>query len=263
VSTPTPPPGYPQDDQLGPAGQTGYGQPGPYGQPPAQPGGYQPQDQPGAYGQPPGQPGAYGQPPAQPGAYGQPPAQPGAYGPPPGQPGSYGQPSPYGPTPYGQNPYGEQANPYGQGYGYGLPGSGELAGWGARVGASLIDSLITAGPVLVGYVSAQAINGGEDELRAGAGLVIAIAYLAALGLWVWNRVIKQGRTGQSIGKRALGISLIGELSGQPVGAGRAFGRELLSWLFNNICFLNVLWPLWDDRQQTWHDKVVSTLVVRA
>ena len=25
---------------------------------------------------------------------------------------------------------------------------------------------------------------------------------------------------------------------------------------------NVLWPLWDDQRQTWHDKVINTYVIK-
>ena len=39
-------------------------------------------------------------------------------------------------------------------------------------------------------------------------------------------------------------------------------KDFLSGIFNNACFLNVLWPLWDDQNQTWHDKVMSTYVIK-
>jgi len=29
-----------------------------------------------------------------------------------------------------------------------------------------------------------------------------------------------------------------------------------------IFYLGYLWMLWDDKQQTWHDKVVGSIVVR-
>jgi hypothetical protein len=30
-----------------------------------------------------------------------------------------------------------------------------------------------------------------------------------------------------------------------------------------VCLLGYLWALWDERKQTWHDKVVNSIVVRA
>ncbi|MEV8378581.1 RDD family protein [Kribbella sp. NPDC056861] len=201
------------------------------------------------------------QPPGQP--YGQ---QPGQYGPP-GQPGGYGQPQ-YGQPGYGQPQYGAQ-NPYQQGYGYGPVGGGELAGWGSRVGASLLDGLVSGVPVIIGYVVllTSVSNNGENiysdgSPSSGAIVVFVIGILASIGLWVWNRVIRQGNTGQSVGKSVLGIKLVDSASYQPIGAGKAFLRDFLRGIFDQACLLNSLWPLWDDKKQTWHDKVMSTYVVK-
>ncbi|MDX6260620.1 MAG: hypothetical protein QOH84_2308 [Kribbellaceae bacterium] len=228
VSTPTPPPGYGPQDPNQP-GQYGQQQPG-YGQPQA------------PYGQPP----QYGQP-----GYGQP-----GYG----QPG-YGQPQP----PYGQNPYQ-------QGYGYGGPGGSELADWGSRVGAALLDGLISGIPGGIGYlvfaidIAAKADSDSytyNNEGPSAFAVILAIVgILASIGLWVWNRVIRQGRTGQSLGKSVLKIKLVDAVYFQPIGAGKSLLRDILRGIFDQVCFLNSLWPLWDDKKQTWHDKVMSTYVIK-
>jgi uncharacterized RDD family membrane protein YckC len=291
VSTPPYDPDRPQDDpdespeqpeQPGPPGQSaepgqsgqqGYGQP-PQGQPQyGQPGSPQyGQPQPGQPGQPPyaqpqdGQPGQpqYGQQQGQP-QYGQP-----QYGQPQyGQP-QYGQPQ-YGQAQYGQ-PYGQQpyAQPgYGYGYGYGGPPGAQLAGWGSRVGAALLDGLISGVPVTIGYVvfianlASRASNTYPDDgPTAGATIVFLIGILAGLAVWVWNRVIRQGSTGQSIGKSALHIKLVAADTYQPIGAGKSLLRDILRSIFDSACFLNALWPLWDEQKQTWHDKVMSTYVIK-
>ncbi|MDX6252367.1 MAG: hypothetical protein QOF10_5727 [Kribbellaceae bacterium] len=271
MSTPTPPPGNgPQDEPSGPQGQPPYGQ-NPPGQPgyPNQPQGQPPYGQP-QYGQP-GQP-QYGQP-GQP-QYGQPgPPQYGQPGQPqygqPGQP-QYGQPQ-YGQPQYGQQPYAQPS--YGQpasyGYGYGGAGGAELAGWGSRVGAGLIDGLISFVPVGIGYgvfganLASRANNAYPDDgPTAGAVIVLVIGLLASLGLWVWNRVIRQGKTGQSLGKSALNIKLVASDTYQPIGAGKSLLRDILRSIFDSACFLNWLWPLWDEQKQTWHDKVMSTYVIK-
>ncbi|GAA3098612.1 hypothetical protein GCM10010530_23980 [Kribbella aluminosa] len=174
----------------------------------------------------------------------------------------------YGQQPYGQ-PYGQQ--PYGQpGYGYGYgPPVPPLADWLPRVGASLIDGLITGVPILIGYgvmigaaISQSANDSSNDAPPAFALILLLVGMLASLGLGLWNRVFRQGRTGQSVGKSVLHLRLVDSRTGQPIGAGRAFLREFLSGVFNNACFFDSLWPLWDDQKQTWHDKVVNTYVVR-
>jgi uncharacterized RDD family membrane protein YckC len=279
VSTPTPPPGFdPQNptqpggpDQLGQYGQ----QPGYYGQSPqdGQPGSYP--GQPGQYGQQPGygqapgqqpgyaqqQPGQYGQQPGygqqQPGQYGQ--QQPGAY---PGQPGQYGQQAPgqpgaYGQQPggaYGQQPYGSQQyspQPYG-GYGYGAQATGNLATWPVRAGALLIDVII----YLVPYGIGSTIS------RNGSPGIALVFYLIALGIWVYNRLIQQGQTGQSWGKKAVGLKLISADTGQTVGVGKAFLRELTHLLDSLSCYVGYLWPLWDEKKQTFADKINNTYVVK-
>lgn len=254
------PPSYP--GQYGQ--QPGYGQPG-YGEP-----GY---NQPGQYGQQPGQPGQYGQQPGQPGQYGQQPGQygqPSQYGQQPGQygqqSGSYpGQPSQYGQAPgqpggypgqpagaYGQ-PYGAQ--PYG-GYGYGGQATGTLATWPVRVGSYIIDYLVVGIPGTIGnYIS-------DNSYSSSAGVVSLLLSLVTIGLWVWNRVIKQGRTGQSVGKQALGLKLVGAETGQPIGAGKSLLRDITHILDALPCYLGFLWPLWDDKKQTFADKINSTYVIK-
>ncbi|TCO43467.1 putative RDD family membrane protein YckC [Kribbella antiqua] len=212
---------------------------------------------PGGYGQPQGQP-PYGQPQPQ---YGQP-----QYG----QQGYPGQPQPgYGP-PQGQAPYGQP--PYGQPQygGYGYAPSAPLADWGPRVGAYLIDGLVSSIPLLIGYgvfianVAERAKHTyPDDQPEAYAIIVLVIGLLISFGIGLWNRVFRQGKTGQSVGKSALHLKLVDTNTYQPVGAGKAFLRELLAGIFNNACFLNLLWPLWDDKKQTWHDKVVTTYVIKS
>ncbi len=114
-------------------------------------------------------------------------------------------------------------------------------------------------------VASTPSEGTGDPSGAGAavgGVLIALGYLAAFGLQLWNRVFRQGRTGQSWGKKIVGIRLVAEHTGQPVGAGLAFGREICHVL-DGFLYLGYLWPLWDDKRQTFADKICSTVVVRA
>ena len=216
---------------------------------------------PGQPPQYPTQPGPYGQPgqfpPGQPGQPGQlPPGQPGQL--PPGQPGSFGV-QPNNPTQQGYAPY----SPSG-GFGYGYAPPGQLASWPIRVGASLLDSVLPMVPIGVGLIAGVAFSSGTTSggRSSAGGAVIGLSYLLAVLIAFWNRVIKQGRTGQSFGKKVTGLKIVSESTGETIGIGRTFGREVCSILFSYLCFLNALWPLWDQKQQTWHDKVVSDLVIQ-
>ena len=173
----------------------------------------------------------------------------------------YDQPNPYGQPAYGQPAYGQPA--YGQ-PGYGTPAFGaapDYAPWIKRVGAYLIDLLV----MLVAYIPAMigSIISGSDSSGASAiGLLLTVVGFALyIAVFVWNICIKQGRTGYSVGKGVMGIKLIGEASGQPIGAGLAFVRNLAHILDALVCYIGFLWPLWDSKRQTFADKIMSTIVV--
>lgn len=161
-------------------------------------------------------------------------------------------------APYGAAPAG-MGDPYG--FGYGPAGGAEFASWGSRVGASLIDGLISAVPLVVGYIIFFASINSDGN---GVGVVFALlGWLGSLAISIWNVGYKQGTTGSSIGKGVLGIKVIGVNTRAPIGFGKGVLRFLLHGIFNNACFLNVLWPLWDQHKQTWTDKVLETYVVRS
>jgi uncharacterized RDD family membrane protein YckC len=149
---------------------------------------------------------------------------------------SHGQPSPYPPA-------------------YGLP---VLASYGQRVGSFLVDvGIPTAVFLVVLLAAASAGDLGVVVTVYGLGSLAMIAFV------VWNSGYRQGTTGQSIGKQWLGIRLVGAQTGRPVGFGLAFARQLAHILDGIPFYLGYLWPLWDERRQTFADKVCSTLVVRA
>lgn len=133
----------------------------------------------------------------------------------------------------------------------------EHASFGHRVGAHVIDAGV---PVFALLVIARLLNRFHHSVvpiaLAGLG-VLVIAVFA-----VWNTLVRQGATGQSLGKWAMGIRLVGERSGAPVGVGRAFVRQLAHLLDALPLYVGYLWPLWDERRQTFADKACATIVVR-
>ncbi|MHA6760503.1 RDD family protein [Streptacidiphilus sp. PAMC 29251] len=242
----------------------------PYAQQPQQP--QQPPQQPG-YGYP-------QQPPAQP-QYGYPqqgvPPQ-GAPQDPYAQPPGYGYPQQPQQDPYAQQQagYGYQPEAYGNtGGGY---GQGAYASWGARFAAYLLDGLIVGVvPFILYIIAAIALASSEhtstdsygytSTTTSGAGAGIAVIFYllgAALGLagalWL---CYKEGTTGQSPGKKIMKIRLVREADGQVIGFGTAFVRKLAHFLDAIACYVGFLWPLWDAKAQTFADKVMSTVVVKA
>ena len=156
---------------------------------------------------------------------------------------------------------------------------GPLANWGTRVAASLIDALLS----LVGLVfyavgipllvagapdrSFDTTTGTYESTGTGStGLVVlgiafmGLGVLTVLAIQLWNRVFRMGRTGQSLGKRVMGIRLVEEYTGRPMGAGMCLVREIAHTL-DGFAYVGYLWPLWDPKRQTFADKILSTVVV--
>ena len=111
---------------------------------------------------------------------------------------------------------------------------------------------------LGGFLNVQAVTAGET----GGGILSLLLSLVSLGLYVWNICIRQGNTGQSVGKQVLGLKLVRESDGQPIGPGMAFVRSLCHILDGLACYVGYLWPLWDAKRQTFADKIMSTLVIK-
>ena len=193
-----------------------------------------------------------------------------------GQPGQpqpqYGQPPQYGQQAAGQNPYPRQPGygypppppgynePYGAPYGGGpVPGMPPYANWGQRVAAWLIDNFAA----LVGI---SLLDVAYYDWSTGPRLTSWVITIAGV-LWAIYNAYLAGQTGQSAGKRILGIRLARYVDGQVVGPAFGVLRLFMNVVFWAVCavpgVLNYLWPLWDRRSQTWSDKIASSVVVRA
>ncbi|MEZ5193151.1 MAG: RDD family protein [Nocardioides sp.] len=75
---------------------------------------------------------------------------------------------------------------------------------------------------------------------AGALRLTVIGALTALAFWIWNTCLKGGGTGFTIGKGVLGIKLVKEATGRPIGTGMAFLRQLAHF-FDGLCYIGYLW----------------------
>ena len=211
--------------------------------------------------QPPAGPGQPGEDPSA--SYPPPPSYPPPSYPPPGAgtppPGSY----PPGYHPPGQVPMGgtAPARPY--------------AGWWSRVGAALLDGLmsllVVLMPLVVGLIllfqNSDWSDAEEVRIEWGAVNTVGVVLLVLAGILglcfvIWNKGIRTGTKGQSLGKSIVGIEVVGVDTGQHIGAGFGVLRMILDSILGNACFLNYLWPLWDSKHQTWHDMVVKSVVVR-
>lgn len=161
-----------------------------------------------------------------------------------------------------------------------------LASWGRRFGAWLIDGIILAvltyllaRALVPGYLLAvedlvdAASTGSQTAVQDAMGPVTTEAAKAGILGWVLTAVYCIGfwvTTAQTPGKMALGISVRRSDRPGPLDLVTALKRRVLSLLqilplvssiYPIVMLLDGLWPLWDDKRQTLHDKVAQTQVV--
>ncbi|MGK2879066.1 MAG: RDD family protein [Solirubrobacterales bacterium] len=150
----------------------------------------------------------------------------------------------------------------------------ELSGWWRRAGAYIIDSLLIGIPAIFlselfasGTAGTAETGTGEDFAIEGGAVLFVFVITAIYYMWTmtaWN--------GQTVGKKVTGIRVVRE-NGESITPGYAFVRQslvigvLFGWIALILLYiptiLNYLWPLWDQKNQALHDKIVNSRVVLA
>lgn len=141
------------------------------------------------------------------------------------------------------------------------------AAWGQRVGAELLDQLFVTIPL--GIVMAI-----MDVPRGAASIIFSLV------IFLYSWILDSEPGGQTWGKRLLHIRVVDDETADVIsrtqGASRAgvvAGLTLLgnlsvgdessfAFTLNILALLDSLWPLWDRKSQTWHDKAARSVVVR-
>jgi uncharacterized RDD family membrane protein YckC len=169
----------------------------------------------------------------------------------------------------------------------GLSGFGgyPYAEWIDRVLAALIDGGIAVGAMFVLYIIFGIIGGGLSAIggglgdNAGGGLFGALGSLAccfgfllaglsvfAVGLY--NKVFLVSKRGFSIGQGIMKLKVVDQTGNIPP-IGTLVIRLLVQVGIGIIPFIgfflalaNALWPLWDEKKQTLHDKAANTFVLK-
>lgn len=98
------------------------------------------------------------------------------------------------------------------------------------------------------------------------GLVLVIPFVVGFVAFpVWN-YSGQGVTGQTVGKRVMGIWVLRVADGRPTGRFTAISRNLLVPMVAIVLTFGLaqvpiyLWPLWDPKRRSLMDIVFSTVV---
>jgi uncharacterized RDD family membrane protein YckC len=140
----------------------------------------------------------------------------------------------------------------------------ELASWRRRGAALLLDGMIL-GLVIAATLLAAGIPADElrERLEAGETMTFVAIFLVPEAIY---QTIMIGSRSQTLGKMALRIAVVDADDRSRIGYGRAFTRWLataaMRALFTIPTIVDHLWPLRDPRNQTLHDKLARSVVVR-
>lgn len=129
--------------------------------------------------------------------------------------------------------------------------SGPRASVWRRGVATMIDGLLCVG---LGF-TAQWLGWSTQSL----------AYQAVTGaiLLLYFGYFDGSPSGQTVGKRLLGIRVMDFQTGAPLGFGRAAVRQLARGISALALGLGYWWMLWDPERRTWHDMLSDGVVVPA
>lgn len=122
--------------------------------------------------------------------------------------------------------------------------SGPRSGFWRRFGAYLIDV------ILIGIV-ALIFNAAPEAVAYALSIILYLAYFTFF----------EGSSGQTPGKRVMGIRVVDFETGGSIGYARAFSRSIGRYVSGLVVGLGYLWMLWDREKQTWHDKFAGSVVV--
>lgn len=134
----------------------------------------------------------------------------------------------------------------------------EYVGFWARVGASLIDTLlmclITLPLLHVIYGAAYWEN--TSFLAGPADFLISYVLPAVVILLLWNKI------STTPGKMAVGAIIVDARTGGRPTPQQLFVRYIGYFVSTLPLFLGLIWVGFDSRKQGWHDKMAGTVVVR-
>ncbi len=132
-------------------------------------------------------------------------------------------------------------------------GGSTLAPYSKRLGGYVLDAIILGVASLIVIVIFSLLK------VAFIGFVLAFLFFLFYAPYFIG-----SRGGQTIGMKVTGVKCVDAKTGETASFGKGFGRNILHLVFGFFYILQILdllWPLWDDKNQTIHDKAASTLVV--
>lgn len=139
--------------------------------------------------------------------------------------------------------------------------SHHYAGFWARCGAYIIDSVLGMAVIVPSLILAYSLHYLHGETGAG----VAAAVISAFGSWSASTaaVILFWKYRQATpGKMVIAARIVDAESGLPPSTAQCIGRYLGYFLSLFAVGLGYLWIAFDRRKQGWHDKLAGTVVIQ-
>jgi len=194
--------------------------------------------------------------------------------PPPGAYPSVPPPGAYS-APPGSGGWAQQApQQYHPAYQSGGLGHHNLAGYGLRLGAWLIDwvllNVVTIPILLVTHAlhhtNTTVIRNGLILHESGYHVTLPGAAFQVAVTLAYGAILCGSNRGQTVGMMLVRTRAVDITNGGPIGYPRALGRAAFEYLMAILLFvpwiIDMLFPIWDPQNQTLHDKVTRTVVVK-
>lgn len=156
------------------------------------------------------------------------------------------------------------------------------AGFWTRVGAALLDGLaaftLAVIPMILFGIVLYAITDSaqgdafttleRQDREDNNALAAVLGAVGAFTIVSYAYQVIATAHGGGWGKRAVGIRVVRDGTRENPGYGKALARVfvpvglgLVPLVGSLLTLIDILWMIWDDDKQTWHDKAAGTVVV--
>jgi oligopeptide/dipeptide ABC transporter ATP-binding protein len=132
----------------------------------------------------------------------------------------------------------------------------DLAAYGARLGAYVVDAVIVGVVPAAVLVIGANLGGGTGQAATIAGVVLAAVISLGYFPYFWTR------NGQTPGMRMQHLQIVRELRSDPLTWGTSIKRYIVFVFGAAALFIGWLWVFVDPRRKAWHDLAAGTIVIR-
>jgi uncharacterized RDD family membrane protein YckC len=132
----------------------------------------------------------------------------------------------------------------------------QYIGFWARVGASLIDTLLMAIILVpVGRLFGIGTSLESMQFDSPANIMVngVLPAIAVIVFWIYRQATP--------GKMAIGAKIVDARTLGKPSNGQMVGRYFAYYLSTIVFLLGFIWVGFDARKQGWHDKLAGTLVI--